>query len=655
MKPLLIFIDFQQDYLARPNIEPATGMVIEKASRLLSIGREQKLLIAHVRTAVSRTPDNRLLHWQQENRWPCEIGTAGYEPPFQLKEQAGEPVFHKVGFSGFSQPQLANFIDDNAVDTIVLAGLYSHACVRQTAIDGYQLGLKVWIIEDAIASDDPIHAAITHRYLADRAVRFSTFHDFQKTVVGAPSSEQCSPAHPQSVSDTVRATVRVAANCAASWQHVNVSSRIIQGQLLIKALADAAPRLAELIAKETGKPIRFCRQEVKGTKTMLQAILSRAATTDLQTALHLPHHHVEEGVSVRRRPHGTVAIITPFNNPIFIPLGKIFPALLYGNTVVWKPAPEATQTSLQVMKLLDKAGFSDGVVNYLAGDRIVGQALLNDPQIDAVTITGSSAAGFSAQEVCAHRRIPLQAELGGNNAAIVWSDADLIHAAEQIAAGAFDMAGQRCTANRRVIVHYGIYEKFLVALKRASQAIPWGDPLEETTRIGPLVSSSRCQLIASLVKRTSQQLGSPLWHQAPLPPFIDRNINNLSENMTEGEIWYPPTIIRCDDPQHEIVQEETFGPVLVVQTARSWQEAIELCTSVKQGLSAAIFTADANVTQRFLDQAQAGILKVNCSTAGAAVDAPFGGWKSSGLGPPEHGKFDLDSFTRSQTIYQNAS
>jgi acyl-CoA reductase-like NAD-dependent aldehyde dehydrogenase len=117
--------------------------------------------------------------------------------------------------------------------------------------------------------------------------------------------------------------------------------------------------------------------------------------------------------------------------------------------------------------------------------------------------------------------------------------------------------------------------------------------------------------------------------------------------------WYPPTILCCDEPQHEIVQEETFGPVLVVQTARDWTQAIELCNGVRQGLAAAIFTESSDIADRFLDQAQAGILKVNLSTADAAVDAPFGGWKGSGIGPPEHGVFDIEFFTRCQTVYQN--
>jgi acyl-CoA reductase-like NAD-dependent aldehyde dehydrogenase len=348
-----------------------------------------------------------------------------------------------------------------------------------------------------------------------------------------------------------------------------------------------------------------------------------------------------DGVAVRRCPHGTIAIITPFNNPLYLPLGKIVPAILYGNTVVWKPAPEASQVSRRLLALLHDAGWPKGLVTLVEGDRRLGQALLDDPRIDAVSITASSAAGFSAQEACARRRIPLQAELGGNNAAIIWDDADLADAARQVASGAFDQAGQRCTANRRVIVHQAIRDPFVELLLAASGTLPWGDPLDENTRIGPLVSPARRGSVAGMVDRASRRCGPPLRPQ----------VGDVPRQVRRADAWFPPTILCCDDPQAEIVQEETFGPVLVVQPAGNWREAIELCNGVRQGLAAAVFTRSRDVATRFLDEARAGILKVNRSTADAAVDAPFGGWKASGLGPPEHGAFDLEFFTRPQTVY----
>jgi acyl-CoA reductase-like NAD-dependent aldehyde dehydrogenase/nicotinamidase-related amidase len=631
MKPLLVLIDLQHDFLRGPGLEPAPGMVVERAARLLRKCREQGIPVIHVRTAVCRQSDDRLRHWRLAGRWICETGTHGYETPAELAALPDEPVIHKAAFSGFAGTRLAVELRTREVDTLIIAGVHLHACVRQTAIDAYQSGLDVWIADDAVASDDAVHAAITRRYLEARAIAFPRVEELVKILsAGEP------PPMPPGDDDAIRLVVDLAANRQAAWQATTKDHRLGLVRDLVDRLAGDSMGLTRLIAREIGKPARFARVEVERTGEMLRAIMARA--TSLVAA-------VSDSVAVRRRPLGTVAIITPFNNPVYLPLGKIVPAILHGNTVVWKPAPEATLVSRRVMAFMKDAGWPEGLVSLLEGGRRQGQALLNDPRIDAVSLTGSSAAGFSAQEACARRRLPLQAELGGNNAAIVWNDADLVDAARQLAAGAFDMAGQRCTANRRVIVHRTIEKPFLELLLAESRALPWGDPRDEHTRIGPLVSVARRDSVAGMVDRAVRECGAPLLPQG----------RDLPTTGHATDVWYPPTILRCDDPGHEIVQEETFGPVLVLQTAGNWSEAIEACNGVRQGLAAAVFTRSQDVALRFLDEARAGILKLNRSTADAAVDVPFGGWKASGIGPPEHGEFDLDFFTRPQTVYGTPS
>jgi alpha-ketoglutaric semialdehyde dehydrogenase len=214
-------------------------------------------------------------------------------------------------------------------------------------------------------------------------------------------------------------------------------------------------------------------------------------------------------------------------------------------------------------------------------------------------------------------------------------------AAQRVAAGAFEMAGQRCTANRRVIVLESCRAEFLQRLRDERGALCWGDPLRAETRIGPLVNVRHCERVRGIVERAIADCGPALLPQGTALPVV---------KGFEGA-WYPPTIVCCANPSHEIVQEETFGPVLVVQTARDWEHAMRLCNGVRQGLAAAVFTRSREIASRFLDEAEAGILKVNQSTADAAVDVPFGGWKASGLGPPEHGAFDIDFYTRPQTVY----
>jgi acyl-CoA reductase-like NAD-dependent aldehyde dehydrogenase len=400
-------------------------------------------------------------------------------------------------------------------------------------------------------------------------------------------------------------------------------------------LAARSTPLAELIANEVGKPLRFSVTEVHRTETMIRASLARHATQS--------YDQPAGPARLRRRPIGTVAVITPANNPIYIPLSKMIPAVLYGNSVIFKPALEATRVAQQLMNTLALAGWPDDLVQCRMGGNDEAERLMNDPHVSAVTITGSESAGQTARTICSRRNIPLQAELGGNNAAIVWSDADLPSAAQSIAAGAFEMAGQRCTANRRVIVHQECRNAFLQLLQSACQTLSWGDPLSLATQIGPLTTPARCQRVATTVQQAKSfaQILHPLGTESPITPRFPG-------------CWYPPTIVHCDDPSAQIVQEETFGPVLVVQTATNWQHALELCNGVRQGLVAAIFSRSRPLIRDFLEHAEAGILKVNQSTADAAIDIPFCAWKGSGTGLPEHGIFNREFYTRPQTVYEAA-
>jgi acyl-CoA reductase-like NAD-dependent aldehyde dehydrogenase len=206
------------------------------------------------------------------------------------------------------------------------------------------------------------------------------------------------------------------------------------------------------------------------------------------------------------------------------------------------------------------------------------------------------------------------------------------------------MAGQRCTANRRVIVHESCMKEFLDLLVKATAALKWDDPLNAETHVGPLVSAGDAARVAALIARNTPHATRIIVPHgaeaaAPAPAFPGA--------------WHPPTIVCCEQAGSEIVQEETFGPVLVVQTAQDWDHAITLCNGVRQGLAASIFTGSRSIADAFLARAPAGILKINQSTADAAVGAPFGGWKASGVGPPEHGGCDIEFYTRAQTAYHD--
>lgn len=424
----------------------------------------------------------------------------------------------------------------------------------------------------------------------------------------------------------------VAGRCraaAGSWRRLEMSSRAQVLERAAELLEPQAKSLAATMAEDIGKPVRYGEMEVSRAAEMLRAIARRLRWSDTQQPV--------AGREVRGRPLGVIAVITPWNNPVYIPLGKLAAALAYGNGVLWKPAPAAQRISERIVAILLEAGLPEYLLGLVAGTRLQARMVMSDPAVDAVTVTGSSLAGYAAQEICASRRIPLQAELGGNNAALVWSDADFGLAAREIAAGAFVLGGQRCTANRRVVVERSRHAELLALLITETAALRWGDPRDTATSIGPMLGNEQRDRLAEAVERSG------------LEPILPHGLTTIEG--VDGA-WYPPTILCCEDPTHELVQRETFGPLLVIQPAESWAHAIELLNGVEQGLVAAVFTGSSSGSARFLDEAEAGILKLNRSTADAEVDVPFGGWKSSAVGPPEHGSFDRDFYTRPQTVYR---
>ena len=207
---------------------------------------------------------------------------------------------------------------------------------------------------------------------------------------------------------------------------------------------------------------------------------------------------------------------------------------------------------------------------------------------------------------------------------------------------AFGFAGQRCTANRRVIVHSRCYDAFLDRLVSATRSLVWGDPMDAETQVGPMISKNARDRVAALIGRVRDSGAAVLVPHEGGPSW-----NGL---VSEGN-YYPPTLVCCDDPSHEVVQEETFGPVLVIQRARDWREAMALCNGVRQGLVSALFSRSQRNRRRFLTEARAGILKLGTGTADADAEAPFGGWKASGIGPPEHGESNREFYTRTQAVY----
>jgi acyl-CoA reductase-like NAD-dependent aldehyde dehydrogenase/nicotinamidase-related amidase len=672
MRSLLLLVDLQRDFLGAPGLEPPAGEVVERAARLLSGARALGVPVAHALTTVDPERDARMPHWKASGRWLCVRGTAGHEPPAPLQPEAGEPVVHKTDFSAFSTGELDRILAVAAPDTLVVAGVHLHGCVRATVLDAYARRLDVVVAEDAIGSDDPLHAAVTLRYLEDRAIRFAPLEAILRRLAAGeaesePGPEERLPAavigarklRPEGLAEIVHespgrrgrrlfavpvagpAQAAEAAGCArealrnGAWPGPDAVRRSLAR--LAERLEAAAEPLARQMAEDVGKPVSLGRAEVRRAAQLVLAAAGRA----------------DEGASERRGPSsrarraalGVVAVVTPWNNPVAIPIGKLAPALAFGNAVVWKPAPAATRIALRLLELLRDARVPDGLVALLAGDRRTSSAVMGAAGVDAVSLSGSSRAGWAAQEICATRRIPLQAELGGNNAAIVWDGAELPRAAALIAQGAFTFAGQRCTANRRAVVDARLYDRFTEEIAAASARIRCGDPGEDATEAGPMVSDAACRRVAGILDRAAEGGAAVTAPHASSPAFAA---------LREAGAYHPPALVLGADPSSEVVAEETFGPVLVLQRARDYDEALALSGGVRQGLVAALFGGSPGERERFLAEARAGVLKLDASTADADPFAPFSGWKASGIGPPEHGPEAREFFTRSQAVYGSA-
>ncbi|HET7625600.1 MAG TPA: aldehyde dehydrogenase family protein [Verrucomicrobiae bacterium] len=644
MKPALLLVDLQGDFLAAPELLPDAETLVARAAALLRECRRRKIPVIHIWTTIRGENDLRLPHWKKNNRRLCVAGTDGHKTPDALQPLPGEIVIHKTGFNPFAGGELDAAIQKLNCNSVILAGLHLHACIRTAATECLERGHEIRIAEDAAGSYDPIHSASTRRWLAERCVAFEFSSEIFARLDGFPPralihrspriTSEVLFEIPISNANEIAAAASAARNFQLDWHRTSIVGRQKILEEVARRLEASAPEFARQMALEIGKPISHGLEEVRRAADNVRDVIRRASAAPLQKK--------ETAGVVRYQPVGAIALISPWNNPVAIPVGKIAPALIYGNTVVWKPAPAANHISQRILKLFRESGVPENAVCILEGDAATARHLASDENINAVTFTGAAAGGFAIQEICARRCVPLQAELSGNNAAIVWDDADFATAATQIAWGAFAFAGQRCTANRRAIVPASHLEKFLSEIEIAAEKLIWSDPLNSETDIGPVISEFKRDEMAALVARAEAE-GT---HRILFPKKVQAR-----EPWVKTGAYAQPVIACCDRPNHVLVREETMSPLLIVQPAEDFERALELCNGVRHGLIAALFSDSPDLRKKFLENAEAGVLKINACTAGVDASLPFGGWKSSGIGPPEHGEADRLFYTRTQSVY----
>ena len=342
-----------------------------------------------------------------------------------------------------------------------------------------------------------------------------------------------------------------------------------------------------------------------------------------------------------RRPLGVVGIITPWNFPLAIPAWKIAPALICGNALVFKPASATPLSAVKLMEIFEEAGLPAGVLNLVTGPGgQVGTALVESSDVKGISFTGSTEIGTELYSESAKRLKKVQAEMGGKNAVIVLSDADMDKAMNGIVQGAFGSTGQRCTATSRVIVEEDVYDRFMTELIERTSKLIIGDGLDASMDIAPLASQNQKDKVLEYIGIGTEE-GAEL-------AFGGRN-------MTGGEFdegyYVEPAVFTGVTPDMRIAQEEIFGPVLTVFKAKDLKEAIGIANSVEFGLSSSVYTKDITKAYEYINTVETGMVHVNASTLGGEVHLPFGGLNSSGVGQREQGTAAVDFFSEVITVY----
>ncbi len=476
-------------------------------------------------------------------------------------------------------------------------------------------------------------------YIAGEWVDAASGETFEST---SPADGETLGIFPRSGRADVERAVEAAKQAFEDWRLVPAPKR---GEILFRfgqLLADGKEDLAELMTHEMGKVLPEARGDVQEAVDMAfymggegRRLFGQTTPSELRDKFNM---------SVRM-PIGVVGVITPWNFPIAIPSWKILPALVCGNTVVFKPATDTPALGERFVELLAEAGVPPGVVNVVhGGGGEVGNAIVTHPDVPVITLTGSRDTGVAVTKAAAERLKHVHLELGGKNAIIVLDDADLDLAVEGILWSAFGTSGQRCTAASRVIAHEAVYDQLVSRLVAEAERLRLGVGWDEDTDVGPVINQAALEKIHSYTG-IGRDEGATLLTGGEIAS---------GDGLGKG-FYYRPTIFGDVDPQMRIAQEEIFGPTTAVIKVRDADEAIQVSNGIEYGLSSSIFTRDVNRAFRAMRDLKAGITYINAGTIGAEVHLPFGGTKGTGNGHREAGQAALDFFTEWKSIYVDYS
>jgi acyl-CoA reductase-like NAD-dependent aldehyde dehydrogenase len=445
--------------------------------------------------------------------------------------------------------------------------------------------------------------------------------------------------HTADVTD-VDAAVDAATRAFQAWR---LTPAPIRGELLFKVadiLKGKKEELAQLLTQDMGKVIAEARGDVQEAIDMAyymggegRRLLGYTAPVEMQNKF---------GMAVRD-PSGVVGVITPWNFPIAVPSWKIFPALIAGNTIIWKPSPETPAISAAFVKVFEEAGLPAGVFNLImAPGADVGRALVEHPGVRVLSFTGSTPTGRAIAEAAGKFNKKVSLEMGGKNAIIVLDDASLELVTDATLWAAFGTTGQRCTAASRLIVEKGIAPKLKEALLARTRVLTLGDGLDPRVEIGPVINKTALDRIHNYV-----QIGQKEGARALVGAEI-ANVNGKG-------FFYSPTLLEGVQPGTTLEREEVFGPVLSIVEVNSFEEAIEVNNRSQYGLSTSIFTQDVNRAFTAMRDIFTGLVYINHGTTGAEIQFPFGGVRGTGNGHREAGQAGLELFTEWKSIYVDYS
>ncbi|MGD1211528.1 MAG: aldehyde dehydrogenase family protein [Candidatus Acidiferrales bacterium] len=442
---------------------------------------------------------------------------------------------------------------------------------------------------------------------------------------------------PLSTREEVREAIAAAKAAFAGWRDTPAPAR---GRVLARAAAlmeKQKEALARTLSREEGKTLKESLVEVRRSINILEFTAGEARRLGGET---IPSELPKTFAYTIKQPLGVVGVITPWNFPVAIPVWKVAPALVAGNTVVLKPAELTPESAAKVVEIFQEADAPAGVLNMVLGaGEEVGDELLRDPEVRAISFTGSNEIGSLIYSLAARQMKKCQCEMGGKNPVVVLRDADLALAAESVAAGAFGSSGQRCTATSRVVVEDAVADRFVEMVVERARKLKAGNGLDADVDVGPLVDENQLKTVLRYIETGKKE--------ARLLVGGGR----MSGAEYDSGHFVAPTVFDHVRWDSVIAQEEIFGPVLSVIRVPDFEEALRVANSVKYGLSSSIYTNDASRIFEFIDRIETGMTHVNAPTVASEAQLPFGGMKATGVGLREMGRVAIDFYTELKAVY----